>query len=118
MRIDHAEFGSITIDGTTYAHDVVIRISGEVLKRKKKLSKFYHGASHKVSKDEAKFLCEEGCSRLIIGTGCYGGVRLSREALSYFERVGCKVVAKPTAEAIRLYNESTGVRAALFHVMG
>lgn len=39
MGIEGTAFGSITIDGETYEHDVVIRLSGEVVKRKKKLSK-------------------------------------------------------------------------------
>ena len=39
MTIERTAFGSITIDGKTYDHDVIIRLSGEVVKRKKKLSK-------------------------------------------------------------------------------
>jgi hypothetical protein len=39
MAIERTSFGSITIDGKTYEHDVIIRLSGEVVKRKKKLSK-------------------------------------------------------------------------------
>jgi len=39
MTIDSTTFGTITIDGKTYEHDVVIRLSGEIVKRKKKLSK-------------------------------------------------------------------------------
>jgi hypothetical protein len=38
MTIDSTIFGAITIDGKTYEHDVVVRLSGEVVKRKKKLS--------------------------------------------------------------------------------
>jgi hypothetical protein len=38
MEIERTKFGSITIDRKTYEHDVVIRLSGEVIKRKKKLS--------------------------------------------------------------------------------
>jgi len=38
MHIDGTEFGSIVIDGKTYDHDVVIRLWGDVVKRKKKLS--------------------------------------------------------------------------------
>ena len=30
MKIDSTEFGSITIAGRTYPHDVLIRLSGEV----------------------------------------------------------------------------------------
>ncbi|WP_187435572.1 hypothetical protein [Bradyrhizobium hipponense] len=33
MRIENTTFGAITIDGKTYEHDVVIRLSGEVVKR-------------------------------------------------------------------------------------
>ena len=39
MEIERTAFGTITIDGKTYDHDVVIRLSGEIVKRKKKLSK-------------------------------------------------------------------------------
>ncbi len=38
MEIENTKFGATTIDGKTYEHDVVIRLSGEVVKRKKKLS--------------------------------------------------------------------------------
>jgi hypothetical protein len=37
MKIDSTTFGAITIDGKIYQHDVVVRLSGEVVKRKKKL---------------------------------------------------------------------------------
>ena len=46
MKIDSTIFGAITIDGKTYEHDVVVRLSGEVVKRKKKLSKKLYGTSH------------------------------------------------------------------------
>ena len=39
MEIEKTTFGTITIDGKTYEHDVVMRLSGEVVKRKKKLSR-------------------------------------------------------------------------------
>ena len=74
MEIEGTKFGSITIDRKTYQHDVVIRLSGEVIKRKKKLSKKYYGTSHVLSKDEAKFVFEKGCEQLIIGSGQIGNV--------------------------------------------
>jgi hypothetical protein len=64
MEIEGTTFGTITIDGKTYEHDVIIRLSGEVVKRKKKLSKKYYGTSHVLSKDEAKFVFEKGCEQL------------------------------------------------------
>ena len=80
MEIENTTFGTITMDGKTYEHDVVVRLSGDVLKRKKKLSKKYYGASHILSKDEAKFVFEKGCEQLIVGSGQIGNVRLSPEA--------------------------------------
>ncbi|MBI2311284.1 MAG: hypothetical protein HYU77_02130 [Betaproteobacteria bacterium] len=116
MKIDSTEFGSITIDGRTYEFDVVIRLSGEIVKRKKKLSKKYYGTSHRISKDEAKFVYEKGCEQLILGTGQYDNVRLSPEAAEYFEKKECEVVAKPTPEAIRAFNKSRAGKIGLFHV--
>jgi hypothetical protein len=59
---------------------LLIRLSGEVVKRKKKLSKKYYGTSHVLSKDEAKFVYERGSNQLIVGSGQMGNVRLSPEA--------------------------------------
>jgi hypothetical protein len=39
MKIDSTIFGAITIDGKIYQHDVVVRLSGEVVKRKKEAIK-------------------------------------------------------------------------------
>ena len=116
MKIENTTFGAITIDGTTYQHDVVVRLSGEVVKRKKKLSKKLYGTSHVLSKDEAKFLFEKGCDQVVIGSGQMGNVHLSPEAEAYFERKGCVVLLKPTPEAIRMFNGSRGRRIGLFHV--
>ena len=88
MEIQNTAFGTITMDGKTYDHDVIVRLSGEVVKRKKKLSKKYYGTSHILSKDEAKFVFEKGCEQLICWFGpngqcasIAGSRRLLREQL-------------------------------------
>src|SRR5271166_44679 len=116
MMIDCTAFGSITVDGKTYEHDVIIRLSGEVVKRKKKLSKKYYGTSHVISKDEAKFVFEKGCEQIVIGSGQMDNVNLSPEAEAYFAKAGCKVLLQPTPEAIDLFNRSTARKIGLFHV--
>jgi hypothetical protein len=116
MEIERTAFGSITIDGKTYEHDVIIRLSGEVVKRKKKLSKKYYGTSHVLSEDEAKFVYEKGCEQLILGSGQSGNVHLSPEAEAYFEKMGCRVLLRPTPEAIRAFNRSHAKKVGLFHV--
>ena len=116
MEIESTTFGTITIDGKTHEHDVVIRLSGEIVKRKKKLSKKYYGTSHVVSKDEAKFVFERGCEQLIVGCGQMGNVHLSPEAEAYFAKKGCKVLLQPTPEAIHAFNKSHAKKIGLFHV--
>ena len=116
MKIEGTEFGSITIDGKSYQFDVIIRLSGEIVKRKKKLSKRQYGTSHMISKDEAKFVYEDGCRELVLGTGQDDNVRLSEEAAEYFDRKGCKVIARPTPAAIDAFNESGKRKVGLFHV--
>ena len=116
MEIENSSFGAITIDGKTYDHDVVVRLSGEIVKRKKKLSKKYYGTSHMLSKQEAKFVFEKGCKQLIVGSGQMGNVQLSPEADAYFAKRGCKVLLRPTPEAIRLFNRSKMKKIGLFHV--
>jgi hypothetical protein len=114
--IDGTAFGSITIDGVDFGHDVIIRLDGQVKKRKKKLSKAIYGTSHTISLDEAHHVYEKGAERLIVGTGQYGLVALSDEAADYFERHGCQVDLLPSPEAIQAWNEAHGAVIALFHV--
>lgn len=116
MRIDRSEFGSITIDGKTYDHDVTIGLSGAVSKRKKKLSKRKYGTSHILSKAEAKHVFEKGSDLLVIGTGQEGNVRLSPGAERYLAKKGVKVLLEPTPEAIQSFNRSSGHKIALMHV--
>ena len=116
MQIEGTTFGTITIDGKTYEHDVIVRLCGEVVKRKKKLSKKHYGTSHVLSKDEAKFVFERGCEQLILGSGQMGNVHLSPEAEAYFVKKGCKVLLQPTSKAVDTFNSSHEKKIGLFHV--
>lgn len=115
-EIDGTSFGSITIDGTEIEHDVLIRLSGEVRKRKKKLSKAVYGTSHTISQDEAEYIFEKGAERLIIGSGQDGMVTLSDDASEYFRKKGVRVDISPTPEAIQQWNKIKGPAIGLFHV--
>lgn len=115
-RIDKTKFGSITIEGTTYKHDIRIQLDGQILKRKKKLSKAIYGTSHILSLDEARYIYEKGADRLIIGTGQYDNVELSDEAADYFKRKNCQVELVPTPKALNNWNEAEGAIIGLFHV--
>ncbi len=114
--IESTEFGSITIEGAVSDHDVIIRLNGQVEKRKKKPSKVVYGTSHIISLEEARHVYENGAERLLIGTGQQGRVKLSDEAADYFAEKGCQVELLPTRQAIRVWNEAAGAVVGLFHI--
>lgn len=115
-RIERTKFGSITIASEVFPHDVVIRLDGQVKKRKKKLSKAIYGTSHTISLDEARHVYQEGAAQLILGAGQYGTVKLSDEAADYFQCLGCRVTLLPTPQAIQAWNEAEGAVIGLFHI--
>ncbi len=115
-KIDKTKFGSITVAGEPYEHDVIIRVNGKVEKRKKKLSKEIFGTSHVISLAEAQYVYEAEAARIIIGAGQSGMVKLSPEAAAFFKQQHCAVEIFPTPEAIRCWNEAKGVTIGLFHV--
>jgi len=115
-RIDGTSFGSITVDGLKIKNDIVLRLDGSVVKRKKKLSKQIYSTSHIVSKAEAKHVYDKGAELLIIGTGRFDSVRLSEEAAGYLKKHKCRVLLAPTHKAVHIWNGADGQVIGLFHV--
>jgi hypothetical protein len=115
-HINATQFGSITIAGERHDRDVVIRLSGAVKKRKKKLSKARYGTSHKVSLEEAQHIFEAGAETVIIGTGQSGCLELSDEAAAFFHGKGCATRLLPTQEAMAAWNAAEGAVIGMFHV--
>ena len=111
MHIDSYEFGSIVIDGRTYRTDLLIwpgqikhdwwRIEGHLLQLP----------------DVAEALAAEP-QVLVVGTGESGRMRLDPELVAYLQDKGIELVARPTLEACRSFNELAGKRrlAAALHL--
>ncbi len=115
-EISKTSFGSITVEGEEYAHDILIGLDGRVRKRKKKLSKELYGTSHIVSLPEAEYVYEKGAERLLIGSGQIGLVELSDEAAGFFRQKGVQVEIQPTPAAAEAWNELRGKVIGLFHI--
>ena len=115
-KIDRTSFGSITIEGEVFEHDVLIGLGGKVKKRKKKLSKAQYGTSHILSLAEAEHVYQKGAERLIVGAGQFGLVELSDEAARFFEQQGCQVDLMPVKKAIQAWNDAQGSVIGLFHI--
>jgi hypothetical protein len=120
-KIVKTRFGSITVREpggakVAYDHDLWIDLEGKVHKRKKKLSKQVFGTSHTLSQAEAEHIYQVGAETLIIGTGQYGLVELSDEAVAYLAARTVDVRMEPTPDAIELWNEHQGRAIGLFHI--
>ena len=109
-------FGWIEIEDQRISHDILIRLDGEVVKRKKKLSKEVYSTSHMISREEADYIYQEGAEALLIGAGHFGRVRLSPEAADFFDQKNCLVKIHTTPQAVKTWNKSTGQLIALFHI--
>ena len=115
-HIEKTSFGSITIEGDKYNHDVVIRADGAIKKRKKKLSKQVHGTGHLVSIDEIEYILKHGGERIIVGAGQYGVLKLSEETKRYLDNNGIPYEVLKTPAAIARWNKREDMTAGLFHV--
>jgi len=109
-------FGWIDVGDERISHDILIRLDGEVTKRKKKLSKEVYGTSHTISQAEAEYIYEDGAESLLIGAGQFGRVRLSPEAAAYYQEKNCSVEILPTPTAVKTWNNSEGKMIGLFHI--
>jgi hypothetical protein len=114
--ISSTTFGSITIDGMRYSHDVYLSADGNIRKRKKKLSKRKYGTSHKISQGELEYILDDGVKRLLIGTGQYGRACLSQPAQDLLATINVAVALHPTPEACQIWNEDDEIDLGLFHV--
>ena len=114
VRIDHFSFGSITVDGVTYDHDVVID-HGAVRKRKKGPSKRMREEYGHTPLTLGESIPWE-CDRLVIGTGADGGLPVADEVLQAAKGMRVEVVMLPTAEAIEELSRATAATNAILHV--
>jgi len=114
MRITDFAFGTVTVDGVTYEHDVVIE-GDTVRKRSKKPSKRFQ-AAYGHTPLTAHEAIPWDCSRLIIGTGAHGALPVADDVRAEAKRRGVELMTAPTREAITLLRRADGGTNAILHV--
>lgn len=114
VRIENFSFGSIQIDGRTYAHDVVID-RGQIRERRKGASK-----RHRESYGHTPLSAEEKipwrCRRLVIGTGASGALPVMDSVQAEARRRDVELVIVPTKRAIDLLATDAKDTNAILHV--
>jgi hypothetical protein len=114
VRIENFSFGSVEIDGRTYAYDVVID-RGKVRKRRKGASK-----RHRDSYGHTPLSADEqipwSCRRLVIGTGAAGALPVMEAVEAEAQRRDVELVMVPTKRAIDLLASASCATNAILHV--
>ena len=96
--INEYKFGSITVNGKTYNHDVEVRWTGEILPWRRK-------ESHIIDVADVKRAIEQNPDTIIISTGESGIARVAEEAKKFIlEKGGIKLIIDKTEEAARTFN--------------
>lgn len=94
--IEDYKFGSITIDGTNYDHDVIV-YKGEV-------KEWWREQGHNVDINDLKEL-PEGIDIFVMGNGYSSRCAFPDETKKYLESKGVEVIVQKTGEAYKTYNK-------------
>jgi len=95
--IEEYYFGSITIDGKTYNHDVEVRWTGEVLK-------WWRRESHVIDVEDVKRAVEQKPDTIIIGTGESGIAEVTEGTQKFIKEKGIKLIIDLTEQATKTFN--------------
>lgn len=109
VQIDSTSFGSITVGGKRYAHDVWIFADGSIRRRDR---------DHEFTLDELDILLDGRPEVVIVGTGQSGCVEIDEDAAREAGRRGIKIISDVTPNALKQYNEAVKAKrkaAGAFH---
>ncbi|MFQ6049424.1 MAG: MTH938/NDUFAF3 family protein [Candidatus Paceibacterales bacterium] len=95
--IEEYKFGSITINGKTYNHDVEVRWVGDVLK-------WWRRESHVIDVGDVKRAVEQGPDTIVIGTGEMGMAKITQECQNFITQKSIKLIIDKTEEAVKTFN--------------
>lgn len=96
-------FGKVKYDDTVFSQDVVISTDGDVYERQ--------ANNHlEITADELDASIDEKTKIVLIGTGHYGIIRLTPDALSYLKDMKLELIEKETPDAINYYNKRMSVK--------
>ena len=110
IALDATSFGSITISGKKYDHDVYVFWDGTVERRV---------GDHMVPVRQMEYIIKKKPEIIIIGTGQFGMVHVPSESEKLAKEQNIEVVKALTPQAIGVFNEAMkqGKRvSAIIHV--
>jgi len=113
--IEEYHFGSITIDGKTYNHDIEVRWTSKVLE-------WWRAESHLIDIEDVKRATEQNPDLIVIGTGESGVAKVTEDAQKFIKEKRIELIIDKTGEATRTFNiikeESEGEEGEQKKVIG
>ncbi len=98
MKIEHYTFGKITIDGKPYTSDMIIypeRVDASWWRRE----------GHNLQIEDLTDVLKAEPAVVIIGTGFFGVMKVSKETIAHLEAKGIMVHVERTGKAVELFNQ-------------
>jgi len=106
--IEEYHFGSITISGKTYNHDVEVRWTGAARGEPSppglEVLKWWRKESHFVYPEDIKRAIKKNPEVIVIGTGESGVMEVGEEAKKEVEEKGIELIIDATEEAVKTFN--------------
>jgi len=111
--IEEYHFGSLTIDGKTYHHDLEIHW----MFSKTEVLDWQRDESHIIDVEDVKRAVEQKPDVIVIGTGESGVAKITEPAKQFIAKNGIKLIIDITEEAVRIFNKSEQSNViGLFHL--
>jgi hypothetical protein len=99
--IESYSFGSMTITGQLHRNDVKI-IENKIV------GNWWRREGHALYSQDIDDILYASVETLVVGTGAYGGMKVTEEAEEAIEAQGINLVAVPTKEAVSIFNSLHG----------
>ena len=96
--IERYGFGIVVISGKTYTSDVLVfpdRVK----------SGWWRKEGHKLFIEDLREVLDENPEFLVVGTGYYGLMKVSRDVEDFLAEHGIKLIVDSTREACKVFNE-------------
>lgn len=95
--IESYSFGNMTVTGQTHQNDLKI-IEDKII------GNWWRREGHALYPQDIDDILYASVETLVVGTGAYGGMKVTEEAALAIEGQGINLVAVPTKEAVSIFN--------------
>jgi hypothetical protein len=97
-KIEHYQFGAITVDGQRHTQDLIVLPNRVV-------ANWWRKEGHALHPEDLAEVLEATPQTLVVGTGAHGLVDVPEGTRRALDEAGIRLIAAPTALAVETYNE-------------